>query len=155
MSDSTPDDDASDTPASATSAPPTPSPSGVGIRHQQAGPVIAVLDGGAHLHVWEPNRDGDRIDNDLTDSIALLAHLGLQAAPPTEPHWTDTGGSTVIVSLDLGPRGQLLVDGYEASADAALALVAAGFVQLLRDAVSEPTVEPEQSGPHLSGRGGT
>ena len=122
----------------------------VGVRVQHAGTVEAVLDADAHLHVWEPNRIGDRIDCDLTDHVALLVELGIGSPPAQEPHWTDAGGTTVIVSLDLGSLGRLTVNGYDASPEAATALAAAGFVELIRraaiprDGNDAPAAEPEQ-----------
>lgn len=114
-----------------------PSSTRVGAMHvQRAGRVEAVLDGNAHLRVWEPNRSDDRIDCDLTEHLALVVDLGVGRPPAREPHWTDSGGTTVIVSLDLGSHGRLLVDGHDASSAAATALAAAGFIELLRRAVA-------------------
>ena len=79
---------------------------------------------------------GDRIDCDLTEHLALLVDLGVGRPTTRDPHWTDSDGTTVIVSLDLGSRGRLLVDGHDASSEAATALAAAGFVELLRSAVA-------------------
>lgn len=128
---------------------PLDAPDRTGTWVQHVGRVAAVLDVDAHLHIWEPNRSGDRIDCDLTDHIALLVGLGIGGRPAPQPHWSDSDGTTVIVSLDLGSRGRLTVDGHEASHEAATALAAAGFLHLLRDATAQhdgpdrPSGEPQ------------
>lgn len=108
-------------------------------RHQVAGRVEAWLDADAHLHVWEPNRTDDRIDVDLTSFAALLIDLGLGQPRAPEPHWTDTEGTTLLVSFESGAQGRVLVDEQESTADAAVRLAAAGFLRLLRDAVAPVT----------------
>jgi len=121
-------------PASPENAPTGPP----GMRTQRSGRVVARLDGGAHLHVWEPNAGADRLDIDLTKTFALVIDIGVDAPPAPRPHWTDSDDSTtLIVSLDVGADGLVTVDGHRISEAAAVNLAAAGFVQLLRDAVAE------------------
>lgn len=112
-------------------------------RVQHHGRVVAVLDGDAHLHVWEPNADDDRLDVGLDEHVAVLVHLGLGAPPAPEPHWAERGGRTVIVSFDPGVEGRVTVDGHHVSEAAATRLAAAGFLRLLREALDRPLGEPD------------
>ena len=96
-----------------------------------------MLDGDAHCHVWEPNTDhDDRLDVDLTEHLAFLVHHGRGAPPAPEPHWTDRGGVTIILELDVGTRGSITLDGHAISSEAATRLAAAGFIRFLRDLVA-------------------
>lgn len=115
------------TPASSEDVPTGPP----AMRTQRSGRVVAVLDGDAHLRVWEPNVGADRIDIDLTKTLALVIDLGVDAPPAPTPHWTDSDDSTtLIVSLDAGAHGVITVGGHRVSEDAAVSLAADGFVRL-------------------------
>lgn len=128
-------------------------------RTQRHGRVVAVLDGDAHLHVWEPNRGADRLDIDLTRSLAVVIDIGLDAPPRRQPHWTDTDEhTTLLVSLDAGAAGTILIDGHAISEAAAVNLAADGFVQLIKNVAAPrasddatdadaPQAEPEHDGP--------
>ena len=120
------------------------------MRTQRSGRIVAVLDGDAHLHVWQPNVGADRIDIDLTKTVALVIDLGVDAPPAPRPHWTDSDDSmTLIVSLEAGADGVITVDGHRISEDAAVSLAADGFVRLLRDAVADrPGLDPEDHAEH-------
>lgn len=126
--------------------PPDTASAVVSMRSQRAGRVTALLDGGAHLHVWEPNRDDDPIDVDLTDRLAEIVRIGIDAPPHIEPHWTDRGGTTLIVSCDPGARGAITIDGHHVSDEAVGRLAASGFVELLRGAFGRGDDGHEQDG---------
>ena len=117
-------------------------PSATAMRSQRSGRVVVVLDGDGHAHVWEPNV-ADGIDIDLTDAIALLISLGLDASPARQPHWTDTGSTTLMISLDLGAHGFVTVDGSASSEDAATTLLADGFVDLLTNGLFNLTTNSD------------
>lgn len=115
------------------------------MRQQRSGAVNVELDGNAHLHVWEPNKDeGDGIDVDLTEHLALIISLGRDAPTAEQPDWRKRGGTVVIISLDVGSRGRISIDGHDVSEQAATALAADGFMELLRGAIAD-VAEPEGS----------
>ncbi|HWL42776.1 MAG TPA: hypothetical protein VNQ73_07520 [Ilumatobacter sp.] len=93
------------------------------MRTQRFGRVVAVLDGDAHLRVWEPNRSDNRLDLDLTKALAVVVDAGIGAPPAPRPHWTDPPGTaTVLVSLNAGASGAIMIDGHRVSGDAAIEL---------------------------------
>lgn len=121
-------------------------PSPLAMRTQRHGRVVAILDGDAHLHVWEPNRGADALDIDLSASTAIVIHAGIDAPPAPQPHWTDEPGTTtVIISLDAGANGAIMIDGHRVSEAAAVQLAADGFTSLLRAWTAE-RLEPDADG---------
>ena len=108
-------------------------------RVQRDGRVVLTLDGDAFARVWEPNTDDDPIDVDLLPHAAALIDLGLDAAPAPEPHWTDQGGRTLIISMSPGTLGSITIDGFASSPEAAIRLLADGFVECVRRAVASDT----------------
>ena len=105
-------------------------------RTQRNGSVALTLDGYSFARVWEPNGADDRIDDDLLATEAALIDLGLDAAPAPAPHWTDRGGRTLIVAMSPGGRGSITIDGFASSEEAAVRLLAGGFVECVRRAVT-------------------
>lgn len=105
-------------------------------RVQRHGRVVLTLDGDAFARVWEPNTDDDPINLDLLSNAAALVDLGLDAAPAPEPHWTDQGGRTLIISMSPGALGSITIDGFASSDEAAIRLLADGFVECLRRAAT-------------------
>ena len=109
-------------------------------RVQRHGRVVLTLDGDAFARVWEPNTNDDPIDVDLLPHVAALIDLGLDAAPAPEPHWTDQGGRTLIISMSPGTLGSITINGFASSPEAATRLLADGFVECLRRAVTTDAV---------------
>lgn len=105
-------------------------------RVQRHGRVVLTLDGDAFARVWEPNTDDDPINVDLLSNAAVLVDLGLDAAPAPEPHWTDQSGRTLIISMSPGAAGSITIDGFASSDEAAIRLLADGFVACLRRAAT-------------------
>ena len=105
-------------------------------RVQRHGRVVLTLDGDAFARVWEPNTDDDPINVDLLSNAAALVDLGLDAAPAPEPHWTDQSGRTLIISMSPGAVGSITIDGFASSDEAAIRLLADGFVECLRRAAT-------------------
>jgi len=118
------------------------------MRTQRRGRVVAVLDGDAHLHVWEPNRGDEPIDIDLTPSLATIVDLGIDARPAPEPHWNSREGcTTLIVSLDTGAEGVITIDGHRISDAAAVTLAANGFIEMIEGWVADRAArDPDDAG---------
>ena len=115
----------------------------VPARVQRSGRVTLTLDGDAFARVWEPNTVDDPISVDLLPNAAALVDLGLDAAPAPEPHWTDQGGRTLIVSMSPGAQGSITIDGFAASDEAGTRLLAGGFVECIRRAATTEALGDE------------
>lgn len=102
------------------------------MREQRWGAVAVRLDGDAHLHVWAPNQHDHPFHVDLSDHIAFVIDRGRGQPEPPEPHWTDRGGTTLMIDLCLGAEGSITLDGDAISGRAAIRLAASGFHALLR-----------------------
>lgn len=120
-------------------------PSATAMRSLRSVRAVVVLDGDGHAHAWEPNVT-DSVDIDITDAVAMLINLGLDAPPAPPPHWTSTDATTMLVSLHVGAHGTVTIDGSASSEDAATELLAAGLVDLLTNGEFKRRTGPGNEG---------